>query len=90
MADHTQGYPGHVDPPGSLVTYAGLFAIVSIGCFLLGQFYFRAAMFLLGLAFIAGALMSLMFVPRARRFCEQHGGGVCPSCGHKNQVRWNS
>src|SRR5688572_8756240 len=90
MADYQQGYPGHCDPPSSLMTYAVLFTVVAMVCGVVGIFIFRAVMFVLGGGFIVGALMSLLNISEARRVCEQSGGGVCPSCGHKNEVRWNS
>jgi len=90
MADYQQGYPGHCDPPSSLIAYAVLFTVVAVVCGTIGIFVFRAVMFVSGCAFIAGALLSLLNIPEARRVCEQSGGGVCPACGHKNEVKWNS
>jgi hypothetical protein len=89
-ADQNQGYPGHCDPPSSLIAYAVLFTLVAAVFGLIGIFVFRMFMFVLGGAFIVGALMSLANIPEARRVCEQHDGGVCPSCGHRNEIRWNS
>jgi len=89
-ADQNQGYPGHCDPPSSLITYAVLFTVVAAVFGLIGIFIVRMFMFVLGCAFLAGALMSLFNIPEARRVCEQHAGGVCPSCKHRNKVRWNS
>jgi len=90
MADYQQGYPGHCDPPSSLIAYAVLFTVAAVVCGIVGIFIFRTVMFVLGCASIAGALLSLLNIPEARRVCEQSGGGVCPSCGHKNEVKWNS
>ncbi len=90
MADHQQGYPGHCDPPSSLITYAVMFTIVALVCGVIGIFVFRAVMLVIACALVAGALLSLLNIPEARRLCEQSGGGACPSCGHKNEVRWNS
>jgi hypothetical protein len=55
-----------------------------------GIFIFRPVMFVLGGAFAVGALLSLSQIPEARRVCQQSGGGICPFCGHKNEVKWNS
>ncbi len=90
MADYQQGYPGHCDPPSSLIAYAVLFAILAVVCGIIGIFVFRTIMFAIGCAFVGGALLSLFNIAEARRVCEQSGGGVCPSCGHKNEIRWNS
>jgi len=91
MADYQQGYPGHCDPPSSLIAYAVLFVVVATVCGIVGIFVFRSVMLLIiGCAFVGGALLSLFHIPEARRVCEQSGGGVCPSCGHKNEVRWTS
>jgi hypothetical protein len=90
MADYQQGWPGHCDPPSSLISYAVSFAAIAIVCGIVGVYVFRTAMLVLACAFSAGTLLSLFNIPEARRVCEQSGGGVCPSCGHKNQVKWNS
>ena len=89
-ADQNQGYPGHCDPPSSLIVYAVLFTLVAVVFGVIGIFFLRTFMFLIGAAFLGGALISLTHIPEARRVCERHNGGVCPSCGHRNKVRWNS
>ncbi len=89
-ADHNQGYPGHVDSPGEHVAYAVLFSIVGLLLLGIGIFALRRIMFTLGFSCLAGALFSLAAVPGARKHCEAAGGGVCPSCGQKNEVKWNS
>ncbi len=90
MADHNQGYPGHCDPRSSLFAYAIIFTIVAVVLGGIGIFVFRLFMFVIGGAFLAGALISLSNIPEARRVCEQSDGGVCPSCGYKNEVKWYS
>jgi hypothetical protein len=35
-------------------------------------------------------LLSVSGIPQARRTCEHAGGGICPACGHKNEVKWYS
>jgi asparagine N-glycosylation enzyme membrane subunit Stt3 len=90
MADYQQGYPGHCDPPSSLITYAILFISVAIVFGIIGLFVFRAVMLPIGFLFIYGALLSLSGIPEARRVCERSGGGICPACGHENPVKWNS
>jgi len=89
-ADQNQGYPGHCDPPSSLIAYAVLFTLVAAVFGLIGIFVFRMVMFVLAGAFLVGALMSLANIPEAREVCERHDGGVCPSCKHRNKIRWNS
>ena len=89
-ADQNQGYPGHCDPPSSLIAYAVLFALVAAVFGACGIFFWRTFMFTIGGAFLAGTLVSLAYIPEARRVCERHDGGVCPACGHRNKVRWDS
>ena len=89
-ADQNQGYPGHCDPPSSLIAYSVLFTLAAALFGVIGIFVVRTVMFALSVGFVAGALMSLGNIPEARRVCEQHGGGICPSCGHKNEVKWYS
>lgn len=89
-ADRNQGYPGHCDPPSALIAYAVLFTLVAAMFGLLGIFFLRLFMFVMGGAFLGGALMSLAGIPEARDVCERTDGGVCPSCGHRNKVKWNS
>ena len=89
-AHGTQAYPGGTDPPASHIVYAVLFGAAGIVCLVVALFVFRTAMLALGIAAIVGALFSLSAIPEARRVCEQAGGGVCPSCGHRNEVKWNS
>jgi len=89
-ADQNQGYPGHCDPPSSLIAYAVLFAAVAAVFAVIGIFWFRKILFVAGGVFLFGALLSLTHIPEARRVCERHDGGLCPSCGHRNKVRWNS
>lgn len=88
--DRNQGYPGHCDPPSALIAYAFVCALVAAVFGVLGVFFFRLFMFVLSGAFFVGALLSLLGIPEARDVCEQTGGGVCPSCGYRNKVRWNS
>jgi hypothetical protein len=47
-------------------------------------------MLVLAFAFIAGSLISLSGIPESISACERTGGGVCPSCGHKNKIMWYS
>src|SRR5690242_4563697 len=87
-ADQNQGYPRHCDPPSSLIAYAILFVMAAVAFSALGVFVLRPYMLAIGAAFLSGALMSLTGIPEARRVCEQHDGGVCPSCKHRNRVNW--
>src|SRR5690348_12615158 len=89
-ADQNQGYPGHCDPPSSLIAYAILFTLVAVVFGVIGTFFLRTLCFIIGGAFLGGAVISLANIPEARRVCEQHDGGVCPSCKHRNKIRWNS
>jgi hypothetical protein len=89
-ADYTQGYPGHCDPPTSLLAYSILFLVVGLICIGIGIFILRLVMFSVALAFAGGALMSLTSIPEARRVCERSGGGVCPACGTQSPVTWRS
>ena len=89
-ADYASGYPGHVDAPGSYAAKAILCGYIAIGCGVAAIFVFRRVLSVVGVAFVAGALISLAYIPQARRHCEQNGGAVCPTCGHKNEVKWNS
>jgi hypothetical protein len=93
-AHGVQGYPGGTDPPGSHIVYAVFFAVAGIICGVVGIFLrillLRTTMFALAVALIAGALLSLSAIPEARRICERAGGGICPACGHKNEVKWYS
>jgi hypothetical protein len=90
IADQNQGYPGHCDPPSSLIAYAVLFVIVAAVLGIIGVFVLRTIMFAVAAAFVMGALLSLSNIPEARRVCEQNNGGICPSCGHHNEVKWYS
>jgi hypothetical protein len=90
MADRNIPYPGHCDPPGSLLVYAALFGIVAAVCGTVGIFVFRNVMLVIAAAFIVGAVVSLSMMPEARRVCQQSGGGTCPTCGHENKVTWYS
>ena len=89
-ADRNVGYPGHCDPPGSLLLYATVFGIVAAlwGC--VAVFMFRNVMLALAAAFLWGALTSLTSISESRRVCEQSGGGNCPVCGHENKITWRS
>jgi hypothetical protein len=89
-ADRNIGYPGHCDPPGSLLVYSVMFGIVAAVCGTVGIFVLRGVMLPLAAAFLVGALASLSKISEARRVCEQSGGGSCPSCGHVNKVTWSS
>jgi hypothetical protein len=89
-AHGVQGYPGGTDPPGSHVVYAVLCGVAGLACLTVGLFVFRTVMFALAIGAIVGALFSVSSIPEARGICEQAGGGVCPSCGHKNEVKWYS
>lgn len=88
--DYRIGYPGHVDSPGSYLHKAGFCGLVAAGFGIAGLFLFRHVLFTLAAAFLIGAMMSLIYLPQARAGCEKSGGGVCPACGHQNEVRWNS
>ena len=90
MADHCQGYPGHCNPPASLLAYAGLFMVAASMCAVVGLFAIRRVMFTIAVALMVGAAMSLGGIPESRRVCERSGGGICPSCGQKNEVKWYS
>ena len=90
MADYQQGYPGHCDPPSSLISYAVLFLVIAGLLGVVGYWIRSPVLFAVLGAFVAGAFDSLTSIPEARRVCESSGGGVCPSCGHKNQVKWTS
>ena len=90
MADRNIGYPGHCDPPGSLLTYAAVFGIVAVLCAAAALFMFRNVMLALAAAFLYGALASFSKIPESQRVCEQSGGGNCPVCGHGNKVTWRS
>lgn len=90
QADHTQGYPGHVDPPGSLLRYCVIFLSIGLVSFIAGLFARSIILAILGFACVGGSVVALMDVPQARRECERMGGGTCPQCGHKNEVKWNS
>jgi len=89
-AHGTQAYPGGTDPPASHIVDAVFFGVAGVGCLVVALFVFRIAMLGLGIAAILGALFSLSAIAEARRVCEQAGGGVCPSCGHRNEVKWYS
>jgi len=89
-ADQNQGYPGHCDPPSSLIAYAVLFASVAGVLGVIGIFFLRTFMLVAGGALLIGALVSLANIPESQRVCERHDGGVCPSCKHRNKIRWNS
>jgi hypothetical protein len=89
-ADDRQGYPGHCDPPGSLIAHAILFMVAAIVCGGASVFVFRLPLAIAALAFMVGALLSLNGIPESRRVCERCGGGICPSCGEKNTVEWYS
>ena len=90
VAHGTQTYPGGTDAPGSHIVYAASLGIAGIACIIAGVFVLRTIMFALGIAGIVGALLSLLGIPEARRLCEQAGGGICPNCGHTNEVKWHS
>jgi len=85
MADQNQGYPGHYDPPSSLIAYAVFFTLVAALFGVIGIFVLQTVMFAIVAAFLAGVLLSLWNIPEARSVCEQTGGGICPSCGHKTK-----
>lgn len=89
-ADRNIGYPGHCDPPGSLVAYAALFLIAAGICFCVSLFALRSVMLALTGALVFGAIFSLVHIPEALRVCEQSCGGECPSCGHMNKITWYS
>jgi hypothetical protein len=89
-AHGVQGYPGGTDPPASHITYALVFGIAGVTCLTVALFAFRTVMLALGIAGIVGALFSLSAIPEAREICDRAGGGVCPSCGHRNEVKWYS
>jgi hypothetical protein len=89
-ADRNVGYPGHCDPPGSLLVYAAVFGIVAVLCGSVALFMFRNVMLALAAAFLFGALASLGRIPESCRVCEQSGGGNCPACGHENKITWRS
>jgi len=90
MADRYIGYPGHCDPPNSLLAYAILFGVAAVIFGIISIFAARMIMVGCAAAFLAGALLSLLHIPEARRLCDESGGGICPSCGHKNEVKWYS
>jgi hypothetical protein len=90
MPDRNIGYPGHCDPPGSLMVYSAVFGIVAALCGTVALFMFRNVMLVLAAAFLVGALLSLSKISESRRVCERSGGGTCPSCGHENKVAWRS
>jgi hypothetical protein len=90
MADRNIGYPGHCDPPGSLLVYAALFGIAAGVCGTIGVFALRSVMLVLAAAFAIGAALSISKMPESRRVCQQSGGGICPTCGHENEVTWYS
>ena len=89
-ADYAIGYPGHCDAPGSYVAKAILCGYVAIGCGGVSFLIFHVFLRVIAFAFVLGGLISLMYLPTSRRRCERSGGGVCPSCGHTNEVKWNS
>lgn len=89
-ADYASGYPGHVDAPGSYVAKAILFGLIAAVCGVTAIFVFHRPLGAMALAFLIGALISLAYIPEALRECEHNGGAVCPSCGHRNEVKWNS
>jgi hypothetical protein len=85
-----QAYPGGTDPPGSHVVCALLFGVAGVVCLAVGLFVLRIVMFALAIGGIVGALFSISAISEAKRICEQAGGGVCPNCGHSNEVKWYS
>ncbi len=89
-ADYAIGYPGHVDAPGSYLAKAILCGYVAVGCGAASFLIFQQVLRAVALAFVLGGIISLAYIPQARSHCERSGGGVCPSCGHKNEVKWNS
>jgi hypothetical protein len=89
-ADRNIGYPGHCDPPGSLLVYAALFGIGAAICGTVGIFAVRSVMLVLAAAFAAGAVLSISKMTESRRVCQQSGGGACPTCGHENEITWYS
>jgi hypothetical protein len=89
-AHGVQSYPGGTDPPASHLAYAIILGLSGLLLGIAGLFVFRLFMFGLAIACVAGALSSLAAIPGARRICERAEGGICPSCGHKNPVRWCS
>lgn len=90
MADYTQPYPGHTDPPGAHIAYAIIFGLIGTVSVCTGIFVFRTLLFAIGFSCLIGALMSFFRISEARAVCERTGGGVCPCCGHQNPVRWYS
>ncbi len=52
LANYQQGYPGHCDPPSSLIAYAVLFTVIAIVCGIAGIFVIRTVMFLIGFVLI--------------------------------------
>ena len=90
MADQNQGYPGHCDPPGSLVANSVVFAVLAALLVAIGVFVLRTVMFAFAIAFVCGSFLSLSGIRESIRVCKRHGGGICPSCGDENEVRWYS
>lgn len=89
-ADYQQGYPGHCDPPSALLTYAVLLSAAAGVVGLISLFALRTVMLTLAGSLLAGAVLSLSHIGECRRVWEETGGGICPKCNHKNDVKWYS